>query len=127
MNQIQISVKDADQVEDLEALDQWLRDEPELRGLIERSAAVPKPGELGALSDALVAAVGAGGAISVLASSLKVFFSQPAGARVHLTVSRPDGTTAELDADRVRRRSVPQLVKLLLEAGSDADDADDDA
>jgi hypothetical protein len=133
MNQIEIAVTGSEQVEDLEALDRWLRDEPELRGLIERAPAIPGHNELGAFSDALVAAVGAGGALSVLASSLKVFFAQPRGERLHLTVTRADGSKAELDADRVRHKSVPQLVQLLLEtdpADADADtdlDADPDA
>lgn len=121
MDQIEISVTESSQVEDLEALDQWLRDEPDLRGLVKRAEAVPNPGELGAFSDALVAALGTGGAISVLASSLKVFFSQPRGARVHLTVTRADGTKAELDADRVRPKSVPELTRLLLGTEADAD------
>lgn len=116
MERVAISFEGSDRVEDLEALVAWFGEEPELRGLIKPAAAVPDAGELGALPDALLAAVGAGGAVSVLARSLKAFFSQPRGAKVRLTVTRIDGTRVEVDADRVARRSVPELARELLGA-----------
>jgi len=116
VERVAISVEGSDRVEDLEALAAWFAEESELRGLIKAAAAVPDAGELGALPDALLAAVGGGGAVSVLAGSLKAFFSQPRGAKVRLTVTRPDGTRVELDADRVARTSVPELARQLLDA-----------
>ena len=114
MERVAISAKGPGQAKDLESLVVWLDLEPQLRGLIKPAAAVPAAGELGALADTLVAAVGSGGAVSVLAASLRAFFSQPRGARVRLTVTREDGTKFELDADRVARRSVPELARQLL-------------
>lgn len=116
VERVAISVEGSVQVEDLESLAAWFDEEPELRGLIKPAGVVPDPGELGALTDALLAALGSGGAVSVLAASLKAFFSQPRGAKVRLTVTREDGTRFELDADRVARRSVPELARQLLSA-----------
>ena len=98
---------------DLEVLTRWLADEPELRGMIEPREAVPRPGELGALADVLVAALGGGGAISVLTGSLKTFLTQPRGQHVQITVTKPDGTIVELNADRVRTKSAHDLTELL--------------
>lgn len=113
---VTISTEGSNKVEDLEALAAWLDQEPELRRLVKPTAAVPDPGQLGVLADGLVVAVGAGGAVSVLAASLKVFFSQPRGAKVRLTVTRHDGTRLELDADRVTRGSVTELAQQMLAA-----------
>jgi hypothetical protein len=118
VERIAISASGSGQVEDLEALTAWFDEESELRGLIKPASAVPDSGELGALPDVLLAAVGSGGAVSVLAASLKSFLSQPRGAKVRLTLTREDGTRLELDADRLARRSVPELVQQLL--GADA-------
>lgn len=118
LEHVAISLQGADQVEGLEALTAWFDEEPELRGLIARAGTVPDAGELGALSDTLVAALGGGGAISVLAASLKSFFSQPRGASIRLMVTRADGSRVELDADRVSDLSVPELVEKLLRVDS---------
>ena len=68
------------------------------------------------MSDVLVAAVGAGGAVSVLAASLKTFFAQPRGAKVRIVVTRADGSRLEVDADRVKADSVAELAARLLGA-----------
>lgn len=118
VERVAISAEGPGQAEDLASLAAWFDLIPGLRGLVKPATAVPAAGELGALADALVAAAGSGGAVSVLAASLKAFFSQPRGAKVHLTVTRADGTRLELDADRVARTSVPELARQLL--GADA-------
>jgi hypothetical protein len=113
VERIAFSAEGSEPLADLEALAAWFDLEPELRGLIEPATAVPRPRELGAIADALIAAVGSGGAISVLAASLKTFFAQPRGAKVRLTVTRADGSRWELEADRVAGVSVPELARLL--------------
>ena len=96
-----LSVEGEDSGTGLEELASWLSNEPELRGLVTPAEAVPADGHLGVLSDALVAAVGSGGAISVLAASLKAFFALPRRSDVKVTVSGPDGRRVEIDAKRV--------------------------
>ncbi|MEV6160745.1 hypothetical protein AB0L71_02215 [Streptomyces sp. NPDC052052] len=88
-------------VEGLEELSDWFAQEPDLRGLV-RGNTVPGPGELGAVTDALVVAVGSGGVLSVLAASIKAFLALPRRSDVRIKVSgRPDGRTVEIDAKRV--------------------------
>jgi hypothetical protein len=123
VEQWEITVEGPDATEDLEALVEWLGAEPQLRGLIKPAPAVPAEGELGGLPTTLIAeAVGSGGALSALAMSLKSFFGQPRGSKVRVTVKRPDGTTFDMDLDRVRKKSVAELTAQLLSA-ADAGDA----
>ena len=98
---MQLSVEGDEPVEGLADLSDWLHQESELRGLVAYGDAVPKPGELGALSDVLMVAVGSGGTLSVLATSLKVFLAQPRRSDVRIVVTAPDGGRVELDAKRV--------------------------
>ncbi|WP_457030806.1 effector-associated constant component EACC1 [Kitasatospora sp. P5_F3] len=96
-----LSVRGGDPVRELQELDEWLNGEPELRGRLKPRAAQPGPGELGAPFDVLIAAIGSGGAISVLAGSLHGFLTRPRGADVRISVSSPDGRSVELEAQRV--------------------------
>jgi hypothetical protein len=85
----------------LEELADWLSGEPELRGLVRPAEEIPQDGELGVLSDTLVVALGSGGAVSVLASSLKAFFALPRRSDVRVSICGPDGRRVEIDAQRV--------------------------
>lgn len=96
-----LSVEGDDPVEGLAELADWLGQESDLRGLVSPVPAVPGPGELGALTDTLVAAVGSGGAISILAASLKVFLAQPHRSDVRIVLRTADGRRVEVDAKRV--------------------------
>ncbi|WP_189188832.1 effector-associated constant component EACC1 [Streptomyces albiflavescens] len=101
MPRVWLSVGCDDPVEGLAELSDWLGQEPELRGLISQSA-TPGAGELGSFPDALVVAVGSGGAVSVLAASLKAFLALPRRSDVRIKVGgTPDGRTVEIDAKRV--------------------------
>ncbi len=97
-----LSVEGEEPFEGLAELSDWLDQEPALRGLVSPAEAAPAPGELGTLSDALMVAVGSGGAVSVLAASLKAFFAQPRRSDLRIVVSDPNGRTVEVDAKRVR-------------------------
>jgi len=59
--EVLISLVGDDRQGDLESLDGWLRGERELAGLVSVAGSEPREGELGALGDALVVSVGAGG------------------------------------------------------------------
>jgi hypothetical protein len=96
-----LSIKGDEPVTGLEELSDWLRREPWLRGLVSVTSADPRPGELGAVAEALVVAVGSGGVISVLASSLKVFLALPRRSDVRIVISSPDGLRVEIDAKRI--------------------------
>ncbi|MGW4646772.1 effector-associated constant component EACC1 [Kitasatospora sp. NPDC004289] len=96
-----ISVLGGDPVRELQELDGWLNEEPELRGKVRPRAARPGHGELGAPYDVLIAAIGSGGVVTVLAGSLHGYLTRPRGADVRISVSSPDGRSVELEAQRV--------------------------
>lgn len=122
---IRISVADGE-LADLESLDNWLRGEPELAGRVRLAGPAPRPGQLGALSETLLVAVGSDGAITVvgaaLAAALKAWLSQPRRSDVHIKVHRLDGTTVEIDARRVQAGAidVAATVGQLLDPGGSA-------
>jgi len=99
--ELRLSVEGGDRVTGLEELSAWLREEEGLRGLVTSKRAAPRPGELGAVTDVLVATVGAGGTLSVLAASLRSYFSQPRRADVWIAITGPDGHRVEIDAKHV--------------------------
>jgi len=63
-------------------------------------------------------ALGSGGAVSVLASSLKAWVSLPRRSDVRLKVQGPGGSVVELDAKRVREDHVGALIEKAVNAGS---------
>lgn len=113
--EVRLSVAGIDPVDGAQELGEWLREEPELRGKVAPVAAVPGAGEMGAVADVLIAAVGSGGAVSVLAASLKAFLSQPRRADVRVTLEGPDGRRVEVDAKRVS--DVEEIVRQVLGGG----------
>ena len=96
---------------DLESLDAWLEGEPELVGQVRLSAPPPRDGELGALVDVLVAAVGSGGVLSVLAASLHAWLSGPRRSDVRIRVQGDAGRVVEIDADRVDAQQAEILLR----------------
>src|ERR1700744_3844740 len=88
---------------DLEALDDWLRQERELAGRVKISAVRPRESQLGAVSDALVVAVGSGWSLTVLAASLKAWISVPRHSDVRIRIHGANGRVVEIDADRISR------------------------
>jgi hypothetical protein len=102
---------------DLESLDDWLQGEPELAGRVKLSAPVPREDELGALAEVLVAAVGSGGAMSVLAASLYAWLSQPHRSDVRIRVEGDDGRIVEIDADRIGAQQAEDMLRQALDFG----------
>ncbi|KAA5831186.1 hypothetical protein ABT337_00295 [Saccharopolyspora hirsuta] len=91
---VRIRVLEArDQHEELRSLHQWLSLEDELRGQVSLDQPAPRPGEMGTLADALVVALSAGGAVTVLARSLSVWLQQ-----------RHSDITVEIEDDGSQRR-----------------------
>lgn len=98
----------------LESLADWLRGEPELAGRVSMTMPNPPEGALGAASDTLVVALGSGGALSVLAASLKAWLGQPRGSSVTILVKSGKGRSAEITADRVDGEQVEAIVRQVL-------------
>ena len=106
---------------DLESLSTWLRGEPEFAGRVKFVGPAPRAGELGAPQDALEVALGSGGAISVLALSLKGWLSQPRRADVKLKIQSGD-RVVELDAKHVKDRDVQALVEKTFDDAASGDE-----
>jgi hypothetical protein len=112
--EVRISCVGRDRAAGVESLSDWFRGEPELAGRLQLAGPLPGEGELGALADVLVVAVGSGGALTVLATSLKAWLAQPRRSDVRIRVQRDDGQTVEIDASRVDGERVDALVRQAL-------------
>jgi len=97
---LHLSVQGHDPVSDLEDLSQWLGQEPELRGLVKDGTSEPGHGELGAATEVLVAAVGSGGLLTALITSLLSYRSHRRGADVAIKLTGPNGDIL-IDAKQV--------------------------
>lgn len=90
-----------DEVVLLSGLQQWLKNEPELRGRIRQLRASPDPGHMGGGAlEALSLTLGSG-TLGVLARSLPIWLRQQRS-EVEIEVSRADGDTVRIKADGVR-------------------------
>ena len=112
--EVRISCVGGDRADGIESLSDWIRGEPELAGRLRIAGPMPGEGELGALADVLVVAVGSGGTLSVLAASLKAWLAQPRRSDVRIRVQQEDGRTVEIDADRIEGERVDALIQQAL-------------
>lgn len=115
---VRVSIVSGNQSDELESLDDWLQAEPALSGKTRLSKPVPQQGDLGSLADALVVSVGAGGALSVLAGSLRAWLSQPRRANVRIRLRGEGGRTVEISAERIDAQNIETLVREAFEFGS---------
>jgi hypothetical protein len=116
---LRISLADGD-LADLESLQDWLGQERELTGRVRLSGSAPRRGELGTLVDVLVVALGSGGAISVLAASLKNWLSLPRRSDITIKIDRADGSSVTIDAKRVaaRQADLESIIRQALDCGT---------
>lgn len=112
--EVRISCVGDDRAADIESLSDWLRGEPELAGRLRVAGPTPGEGELGALADVLVVAVGSGGTLSALAASLKAWLAQPRKSDVRIRVQHDAGETVEIDAKRIDDERVDVLIRQAL-------------
>jgi len=105
---------------DLKNLEDWLLDEPALAGYpVTRPVAAPEPGQMGAVSDVLVVALGSGGAGAALASSLSVWLrSRVSQVTVRIRTERGE---VELSATSARdpKSVVREILPLVAGSGTD--------
>jgi hypothetical protein len=101
--------------EALESLYDWLRTDVELGASVSQRRSAPRRGELGALTDAVIVAVGSGGAVTALGPLLKSWLQRPRHAHIKLEVeTSPDGKrSVTLDADRVRKEDIDDILATL--------------
>lgn len=106
---------DGEGSDELLDLREWLRNERELRGIVRLVYAPVGEEELGGVVDAISVAVGAGGAGTVLASSLTTWL-QTRRTAVRLVVERGK---RKVTLDLETRESVLPLIERLLEPGDE--------
>jgi Effector Associated Constant Component 1 len=92
----------------LRRLARWLRDEDELRGVVNLAQRPIREGDMGGALDSVVVAVSSGGVATVLVSSLFAWLTRRSELRaVRLRILTDDGREVELecgsaaDADRI--------------------------
>jgi hypothetical protein len=96
------------------ALQAWLSQQDQLRGRVRQAEQKPADGQMGSeLAGILVVALGAGGAVSVLAQALVVWCQQPRSHSIRVTVTCPDGTSIEVEGRKAKD------VEVALRAGLD--------
>ncbi|HEV2634864.1 MAG TPA: hypothetical protein VGX23_06925 [Actinocrinis sp.] len=109
---------------ELEDLCDWLRAEYELSGRVDLvrtptapggSGTIPGPREMGAIPAALEIALGSGGALTVLAASIKSWFEQPRRSTYRIRVPVSGGRVVEIDADRAKAGEVKSLLVQAME------------
>lgn len=92
----------------LRSLRSWLLEADERVGRVELRHAEPQPGQLGSLTDALVVALGSGGAGTALASVL-ITWLRHRTTDLTIKVTRADGSSFEVSGQRLRRIDAPAL------------------
>ena len=97
--------------EDLRSLRAWLVQENELRGRVSLPTAPPKEGTLGSVVEVLLAAVGSGGAITVLVGGI-ISWLRHRSQDLTLEITRADGASIKIDAKRVRDVNIDGLRNL---------------
>ncbi|MEU9845342.1 hypothetical protein AB0C69_39735 [Actinomadura sp. NPDC048032] len=114
-----LSLESADPIADLESLADWLRGESEFHGRVTVHSEPPEGGQLGTVPQALVVALGSGGAVSVLVATLRSWLSLPRRSSVKIKVLGKDGAEIEVDAKNIREKRVEALVDEVLNRESE--------
>jgi len=104
---------EVDEVGELAALLEWLRGERGLVGAVREVHVPPGPGELGGAVEALVVAVGAGGAAGTLARSLFGWL-HTRGPKLKITVTT-ERNSITVEASQVRDGDVLPILREVLE------------
>ena len=94
-----------------------------LRGRVRLVKAAPEPGTLGGWPEAVVVSLGQGGAVTVLASAV-IAWIRHRTSTVTCTVTRPDGTSVQLAATRVRSADLARVRELVEQVAAALGDTD---
>jgi hypothetical protein len=112
--EVWLSVAENGNVSDLESLHDWLQQDSAFSGRVSFRAPQPSPTELGTLVDVLTVAVGTGGAVSILASSIKAWLTLPRRSDIRIRIHSQDGTEVDFSADRVDGRHLESILSQAL-------------
>lgn len=107
-----------DIVAELTSLREWLGREAAFRGRVQVESLPIESGHMGGIVDTLTVALGAGGAVTVLANSMSVWLKQR-GSDVNIEVISSIGKKVTLTAKHVS--DVAALIDTVLRTGDDAE------
>jgi len=110
--------------EELRSLFSWLAKDEEFRGRVRLMETMPASGTLGGWPEAVVVTLGQGGALTVLASAV-ISWIRHRTSDVTCTLKRPDGTSVELMATRIRGADLSEVGELVEQVGAVLSDTDD--
>lgn len=117
----QLRISGGERIEEIASLREWLRDEPELRGLIQQVNTPIGPTELsGGVVGLLTVALGSGGVAAALSQSLSIWL-RTRRPSVTLTVS-VNKRSATLEAHHIDKQQADETLKLLRELLTNATD-----
>jgi hypothetical protein len=107
---VEVRIADDGGIDTLAGLEDWLLADPELASCeVSRPAATPSPGEMGALSDVLVVALGSGGVGVAFANSLSVWLR----ARVDKVTLRIRTQSGDIELTGHRAEDIATLIQAL--------------
>ncbi|MDG4810999.1 hypothetical protein O7634_29930 [Micromonospora sp. WMMD1120] len=119
MEHLRIRALAPDAEDELRFLYEWLLDAPELRGRVTMEQSPPPPGRLGPVLEALLVALGPGGAVAAMTVAV-ISWLRHRTSDVTIRVTSADGGEVEVSAFRVRkldeaavRDEVDRLTRLL--------------
>jgi hypothetical protein len=128
---VAVSAVGPDADDQLRSLRGWLATVDDLRGRVNLRERPPRPGTLGPVLEALVVAVGPGGAATALAATVVAWLRNRHG-EVRVTLTLPDSRSMELTAKRVAEldaaaleRQVAQIAAMLNQGTDGAGRPDD--
>ncbi|WP_416983895.1 effector-associated constant component EACC1 [Streptomyces sp. T028] len=122
----QLRIRTDHGADELRSLFDWLRHEDALRGRVRPEHAPIAQGEMGGALDALVVAIGPGGAgavVGALIGALATWFPNRRS-DVRITVTNDSGRTVEVDGKRVDVPVLLEVVERLLEDGRTGGDGE---
>lgn len=117
---VTVAVTGAGVADELRSLHEWLVAEEELRGRVRLVESPPPPGTLGSVPELLAVVLAPGGVAAVLASTVIAWMRHRTG-EVACKLTRPDGTSVEISAQRVRGTDVAEVRELVAELAETLD------
>lgn len=115
-----VAITGADAADELRSLYEWLSAEEELRGRVRLVQSPPPSGALGSIPHTLAVALAPGG-VAALASVAIAWMRQRRG-EVVCKLTRTDGASVEVSAQRVRGTDMAEVRELVAELARTLDE-----
>ncbi|MFD8361888.1 hypothetical protein ACH4GZ_28380 [Streptomyces hygroscopicus] len=118
---VTVAITGTGAADELRSLHQWLIAEEELRGRVRLVESPPPTGTLGSIPQMLAVALAPGGVAAALASVAIAWMRHRTG-EVVCKMTRSDGASVEVSAQRVRGTDVAEVRELVAELAKTLDE-----